>query len=247
MHISPISFCFEEVNLVLSPNRNTRPQGENGNVELLVIHCISLPADEFGGSDIYDLFLNQLDTTAHESYSSLEGLTVSSHLFIDRAGEVTQFVPFSERAWHAGVSNFNGKTNCNDFSIGIELEGTDHVPYTAEQYISLIECTRSILEFYPDIQFDNIVGHSDIAPDRKTDPGPSFDWERYQFGIKDIFEDNILEEQVVGVVVKDFEIELNSFDISPVNDNNLSYEGLLYNISHIFPCVEITDLSHGVT
>lgn len=231
MNISPISFCFEEVNLILSPNRNERPKDAEGNVELLVIHCISLPAGEFGGTYVQDLFLNQLDINAHESFKSLEGVEVSSHLFIDRSGEIIQFVPFSERAWHAGVSNFNGKVNCNNFSIGIELEGTEDIPYTFEQYSSLIACTESILNFYPDIKLDNIVGHSDIAPGRKTDPGDSFDWAYYKLGIKDLFEKRGLEP--------DFgPHNEESFNMGLIANDDLNCECFIYDTVNITAWIE---------
>ncbi len=161
-----------------SPNFGPRPPGTV--IDLLVIHNISLPAGEFGNSYIRDLFCNCLNCDAHPSFADLRDLQVSSHLLIDRAGGVTQFVGFGDRAWHAGVSEFEGRANCNDFSIGIELEGTDAIPYTAEQYQVLVQVTHALQHQYPQISTQRIVGHSDIAPGRKTDPGPAFDWHYYK-------------------------------------------------------------------
>lgn len=161
-----------------SPNFGERPP--NTVIDLLVIHNISLPAGEFGNGNIRDLFCNCLNCDAHPSFADLSDLRVSSHLLIDRAGAVTQFVGFGERAWHAGVSEYQGKTNCNDFSIGVELEGTDTIPYTLEQYQALVQVTRTLQHRYPHISSQRIVGHCDIAPGRKTDPGPAFDWHYYK-------------------------------------------------------------------
>lgn len=165
-----------------SPNYNQRPAG--AQIDLLVIHNISLPAGEFGTGCVEQLFTNCLDCNSHPSFSDLEGVKVSSHLLIDRAGQIIQFVPLHLRAWHAGDSSFQGRTGCNDFSIGVELEGTDHSPYTERQYESLQQLSRNIMALYPLISTDNIVGHSDIAPSRKTDPGEAFDWQRYLSGLK---------------------------------------------------------------
>lgn len=160
-----------------SPNWDERP---SEHIDLLVIHGISLPPGEFGGRFVHDLFANQLDPARHDYFKEIAHIKVSSHLFIDRLGELWQFVPFHKRAWHAGKSVFQGRENCNDFSIGIELEGTDTEPYTDAQYKTLTEATVAILETYPLISLDKIVGHSDIAPDRKTDPGSAFNWENYR-------------------------------------------------------------------
>ena len=157
-----------------SPNCNERPA--NTDIELLVIHNISLPAGQFGTGHIEQLFSNCLDCSAHPSFADLQGLEVSAHLLIDRRGAVTQFVPFERRAWHAGRSQYRGRDNCNDFSIGIELEGVDDQPYTERQYRALIAVGRALLTRYPALTLDRVVGHSDIAPERKTDPGPAFDW-----------------------------------------------------------------------
>lgn len=161
-----------------SPNADQRPGGEQPS--LLVIHNISLPPGCFGGSEIIDLFTNRLDCSAHPFFREIEGLRVSAHLLIDRHGAVTQFVSFLDRAWHAGVSNFDGRERCNDFSIGIELEGTDTVPYTDAQYRVLARITQALMRAYPAIEPQRICGHSDIAPGRKTDPGEAFDWPRYR-------------------------------------------------------------------
>ena len=159
-----------------SPNRDARPPG--AAIEALIVHAISLPPGQFGGADIEQLFLNTLDQTRHPSYAGLVGLNVSSHLLIRRDGEIVQFVPFIERAWHAGSSRCCGRSRVNDFSVGIELEGTDYGPFTARQYTALADVTRALVRVYP-IAFDRIFGHSDIAPGRKTDPGPYFDWPLY--------------------------------------------------------------------
>jgi len=162
---------------VVSPNFNQRPSGTA--ISLLVIHNISLPPGQYGGDHIEQFFTNQLDCTLDPFYKEIDGLEVSSHLLIKRTGEVVQFVPFSERAWHAGRSVFNSCEECNDFSIGIELEGVDDDPYTEAQYQSLAGITRSIMNEYPEINKNRITGHSDISPGRKTDPGESFDWKHF--------------------------------------------------------------------
>lgn len=161
----------------LSPNFDSRPAGET--IDLLVIHNISLPPDQYGGGFVHQLFANTLRQQDHPYFAGIAGLRVSSHLFIERSGKITQFVPFAARAWHAGESSFGGRTGCNDFSIGIELEGTDIEPYTAAQYGQLVLATCAIMDAYPAITRQRIVGHSDIAPGRKTDPGIAFDWHRY--------------------------------------------------------------------
>ncbi|WP_220183819.1 1,6-anhydro-N-acetylmuramyl-L-alanine amidase AmpD [Marinobacterium marinum] len=160
-----------------SPNCNERPDGE---VSLLVIHNISLPPGRFGGGHIAELFTNRLNPDAHPYFAEIQGLEVSAHVLIARDGSMTQFVPFDRRAWHAGRSCFQEREACNDFSIGVELEGTDELPYTDMQYQTLAAVTRALLKSYPDLKTERITGHSDIAPGRKTDPGPAFDWKRYQ-------------------------------------------------------------------
>jgi len=161
-----------------SPNFNERPTG--CAIELLVIHNISLPPGQFGGGHVVELFTNTLDCSAHPAFAELAGLQVSAHLLIERSGSVTQFVPFAARAWHAGISQFRGRDNCNDFSIGIELEGTDNTPYTDLQYEQLAQISALLQRAFPGIVPDHIVGHSDVAPGRKSDPGPAFDWNRYR-------------------------------------------------------------------
>lgn len=160
-----------------SPHRDQRPAGTA--VDLLVIHNISLPPGEFGGPWIDDLFLGRLDPKAHPYFRAIAGTRVSAHVLIRRDGHCLQYVPFGERAWHAGASSFGGRERCNDFSIGIELEGADDRPFEPSQYLALAEVTRLLLDAYPGIVPGRIVGHSDIAPGRKTDPGPHFDWARY--------------------------------------------------------------------
>ncbi|WP_345873398.1 1,6-anhydro-N-acetylmuramyl-L-alanine amidase AmpD [Shewanella algae] len=167
---------YKEAEPSPSPHFNHRPDGE---VSLLVIHNISLPAGRFGLPYIEQLFLGTLDTETDASFAGLKGLEVSAHFLIRRDGELRQFVSVDQRAWHAGVSNFEGRSGCNDFAIGIELEGTDDSGFTEEQYHKLITLTQSLQQAYPDITKERIVGHSDIAPGRKTDPGPGFDWQRY--------------------------------------------------------------------
>ena len=165
-----------------SPHHNSRPQGD---VSLLVIHGISLPPGEFGGPWIGDLFLGRLDPEAHPYFAGIASLQVSAHCLIRRDGELVQFVSFDERAWHAGVSEFAGRAACNDFSIGIELEGTDTSGYTEAQYQQLAAVSRCLMHHYPDITPERIVGHSDIAPGRKTDPGTGFDWALYRAMLRD--------------------------------------------------------------
>jgi AmpD protein len=146
-------------------------------VSLLVVHNISLPPGEFGGPGVVDLFLNRLDRSAHPYYLGLQGLEVSSHFFIRRDGELIQLVPCELRAWHAGASRWRGRERCNDFSVGIEVEGSDSVAFTDAQYAELARLTRELCARYP---IEDIAGHCDIAPQRKTDPGPLFDWVRYR-------------------------------------------------------------------
>jgi AmpD protein len=158
-----------------SPNCDLRPSGTA--IDLLVIHNISLPPGEFGGQAVAQLFTNTLDTDAHPYFAQLKGVRVSVHFLIQRTGEIIQFVPCSKRAWHAGASAWHGRTACNDFSIGVELEGTDFLPFSDHQYAALIRLTRVLKRTFP---IREIVGHSDIAPGRKTDPGQKFDWSRYR-------------------------------------------------------------------
>ena len=178
VHVDPASGLVEGARFVRSPNFDARPPG--CPIEVLIVHSISLPPGRFGGGDIERLFCNALDSSCHPFYEELKGLRVSAHLLIRRDGELVQFVPFLARAWHAGVSSCEGRTRVNDFSIGIELEGADSVPFADIQYQVLAAVTRSIIQAYPRITPQRIYGHSDIAPGRKTDPGPSFDWSRYR-------------------------------------------------------------------
>lgn len=161
-----------------SPNQDARPEGTV--IDLLVIHNISLPPGEFGGPWIDDLFLNRLDPDAHPYFAAIAQQRVSSHLLIRRDGELIQYVPLTRRAWHAGTSCFAGRECCNDYSIGIELEGDDTIPFTAEQYSTLVMTTQEIIQLFPAITLERITGHSDIAPGRKTDPGSAFDWRHYR-------------------------------------------------------------------
>lgn len=152
--------------------------GRRCEVELVVIHAISLPPGEFGKGYIFDLFMGTLDPKAHPTFGDLEGLEVSCHFLIERGGQIHQFVDPEDTAWHAGVSEFGGRTNCNEFSIGIELEGAYGVPFTEEQYRSLRLLLRALVLSYPRITAERVVGHEHISPGRKWDPGPSFSWER---------------------------------------------------------------------
>ncbi|HSH97410.1 MAG: 1,6-anhydro-N-acetylmuramyl-L-alanine amidase AmpD [Methylophilaceae bacterium] len=160
-----------KVSFIHSPNQDPRPAGND--IKLIVIHNISLPPNEYGGNGVIELFTNQLDPDVHPYYAEIHQLKVSSHFFIRRDGGVTQFVPCTQRAWHAGASNWQEQERCNDFSIGIELEGSDFEAFEIAQYIALNQLVSAIKEVYP---IQDIVGHSDIAPGRKTDPGPYFDW-----------------------------------------------------------------------
>lgn len=159
---------------VVSPNYDARPA--RVDIDMLVIHNISLPPNEYGGEAISRFFTNTLDHSAHPYFEQLKGIRVSSHFLVRRDGRIVQFVPCSKRAWHAGVSAWRGRERCNDFSIGIELEGSDFEPFTGQQYAALVRLTRRLKRIYP---IRDIVGHSDIAPERKTDPGAHFDWEGY--------------------------------------------------------------------
>ncbi len=168
---------LENARQLPSPNCSDRPPGEG--VSLLVIHNISLPPGEYGGGHVDELFCNTLDPQAHPYFAGIAHLRVSAHLLIDRQGRLTQYVPFSRKAWHAGQSCHGGRENCNDFSIGIELEGTDHEPFTPAQYDALVTVTQTLFQRFPALSPQTIVGHSDIAPGRKTDPGPHFDWAHF--------------------------------------------------------------------
>lgn len=170
LHISA-GGMLEGARYFASPNCDARPA--DARIELIVVHGISLPPREFGGPGIVDLFLNRLARGVHPYYAGIAELRVSAHFLIRRDGEILQFVPCVQRAWHAGVSLWRGRPRCNDFSVGIELEGTDDIPYEDAQYHALGALLTALRERYP---VQDVVGHSDIAPGRKTDPGPSFDW-----------------------------------------------------------------------
>ena len=175
--ITPEGWCN---GIARSPCENFDARPEQTVIDLLVIHNISLPPEEYGGSYIEDLFANQLDCDAHPYFEKLRDLKVSAHFLIKRDGSAHQFVATQDRAWHAGVSVFDGRAGCNDFALGVELEGTDDIDYTDEQYACLAELTSTLIAHYPALTSDRIVGHCDIAPGRKTDPGDSFDWQRFK-------------------------------------------------------------------
>ncbi|MEX2468865.1 MAG: 1,6-anhydro-N-acetylmuramyl-L-alanine amidase AmpD [Pseudohongiellaceae bacterium] len=172
-----------EASYVASPNCDARPP--DGGIDLLVIHNISLPPGEFGTGCVQRLFRNDLDCDAHPYFDRLRELRVSAHLLIERSGALYQFVDFDRRAWHAGQSEYCGRSQCNDFSLGIELEGTDEQAFTATQYRTLTDVTCALMDTYPALNMERIVGHSDIAPGRKTDPGPCFDWRRYRADLQE--------------------------------------------------------------
>ena len=179
--VAAVEGWFSGLRRVPSPNFDARPAGSV--IELLVIHAISLPPRRYGGPWIEDLFLNRLDTAADPYFAGLAGLRVSAHFLVRRDGACLQFVSIADRAWHAGVSRFRGRSACNDFSVGIELEGCDEDPFTDAQYGALGMLTQRVLRACPGITPDSIVGHADIAPERRTDPGPCFDWQRYRRGL----------------------------------------------------------------
>ena len=181
MQINLNTGLIESAVLCLSPNKDTRP--ENTDIDLIVIHSISLPPGQYGGNAIEQFFQNKLDRTQHPYFEEIHEMQVSSHVLIKRDGEIVQFVPFHERAWHAGKSEFCGRKRCNDFSVGIELEGTDSDKFEDIQYAKLSQLITALKAAYPAIA-DNITGHSDIAPGRKKDPGSGFDWDRLQSKIK---------------------------------------------------------------
>jgi len=179
----PVSFSIDNGLLspatqINSPNFDVRPAG--ASVELLVFHCISLPPGQYGGNAIEHFFTNQLAVDEHPYFQKIAELKVSAHLLIRRDAEVLQFVNFEQRAWHAGASCFEGREACNDFSIGIELEGTDDTAFTRLQYEALSAISAVLITAYPKLTEKNIVGHEHIAPQRKTDPGPGFDWKLYR-------------------------------------------------------------------
>jgi AmpD protein len=184
LQIESATGLLTRVRQVLSPHCDARPKG--AAAELIVVHGISLPAGEFGGPWIDHLFAGDLRPDAHPSLREVAELRVSAHAVIRRDGSITQYVPFGMRAWHAGHSEYQGRSGCNDFSIGIELEGTDSIPYTDAQYECVTALIRALLATYSTLAAERIAGHSDIAPGRKTDPGPAFEWTRLR---------NLLAEQ----------------------------------------------------
>jgi len=176
LHIDTATGRLQKVRQVLTTHFDERPAGVLP--ELIVVHGISLPPGEFGGPWIEQLFAGDLRPEAHPYFEQIIATRVSAHVLVRRDGQLIQFVPFAQRAWHAGKSNWCGREGCNDFSIGIELEGTDEVPYEAAQYQALAALTGALCRAYPSLSVERVVGHSDIAPGRKTDPGDSFDWPR---------------------------------------------------------------------
>ncbi len=174
MKIDPETGLLENVNYTASPNCDARP--DHCDISLVVIHSISLPPGNFGGPWIEKLFTNQLPPDEHPYFETIKDFRVSAHMLINREGELQQFVPFNQRAWHAGASCYEGREACNDFSIGIELEGTDDSAFNDIQYRKLAELVAALEKTYPSIDRQRLTGHSDIAPGRKTDPGTGFDW-----------------------------------------------------------------------
>ncbi len=170
------NFILKNCEFIKSPNYDDRPI--NVKVDTIIIHCISLPENEYNNENVTSLFLNDLDINLHPSFEMLHELKVSSHVLIKRDGKLIQYVPFDKRAWHAGKSEYKGRSNYNDFSIGIELHGSITDNYTNDQYLSLKNLIDELKETFPSITDSNILGHSDIAPERKNDPGPNFIWEK---------------------------------------------------------------------
>ncbi len=177
MQLTIVNHWLNAAERVVSPNYNDRPANR---IDMLVIHNISLPPGEFGGPYISQLFTNQLNPSQHPYFEQISGLEVSAHLLIRRDGTMIQYVPFDKRAWHAGQSCFSGDENCNDFAIGVELEGVDDVPYEPVQYQRLAQVSKVLMETYRKLTPQRIAGHCDIAPGRKTDPGEAFDWGRFR-------------------------------------------------------------------
>jgi AmpD protein len=188
--INPVTGLLDEARYVASPNYDDYPEG--CSAELVVVHNISLPPGEFGGPWIEALFTNRLPADEHPYFADIAGMQVSAHLLIRRSGELVQFVPFNRRAWHAGQSSYQGREGCNDFSIGIELEGTDELPYEAVQYERLLDVLQALFAAYPKLSPEHLAGHEHIAPGRKTDPGPAFDWAllRHELANRDILSGN---------------------------------------------------------
>ena len=175
MLLDPVTGWCSGVRHCPSAHCNERPQGE---ISLLVLHNISLPPGQFGTGKVQEFFTSGLNASEHAYFAGIADMRVSAHFFIERDGQISQFVSCLQRAWHAGVSSFAGRENCNDFSLGIELEGTDDLPYSEAQYDALVPLVQQLLAAYPALSVERICGHCDIAPGRKTDPGPAFDWPR---------------------------------------------------------------------
>ena len=175
MLLDPVTGWCAGVRHCPSAHCNERPQGE---ISLLVLHNISLPPGQFGTGKVQEFFTSGLNASEHAYFAGIVDMRVSAHFFIERDGQISQFVSCLQRAWHAGVSSFAGRENCNDFSLGIELEGTDDLPYSEAQYDALVPLVQQLLAAYPALSVERICGHCDIAPGRKTDPGPAFDWPR---------------------------------------------------------------------
>jgi AmpD protein len=183
LKIDPATGLLTGARQVLSPHCDARPAGVAP--ELLVVHGISLPPGEFGGPWIDRLFTGTLPAEVHPYFKEIEGLIASAHALIRRDGQIVQYVPFGERAWHAGKSAYQGRPGCNDFSIGVELEGADGTPYTDAQYEALTALTAALLACYASLSAEAVTGHSDVAPGRKTDPWPTFDWPRFRALLKE--------------------------------------------------------------
>ncbi len=171
------SHWLDQAKKIVTSNFDERPL--ETDISLIIIHCISLPPNQFGGSYIDQLFCNKLNPDEHPYFKEVFNLKVSAHLLINRSGEITQYVAFNKRAWHAGLSEYKGRSQCNDYSIGIELEGTETQQYTDKQYEKLTLVSKALFNYYPGLSSKNIVGHCHIAPERKTDPGKSFNWEKF--------------------------------------------------------------------
>jgi AmpD protein len=188
--VNPETGLIAPARQCLSPNRDARPA--EASLDMIVLHGISLPPGKFGGGEIQALFLNELDWDAHPYFGEIRGMEVSAHLLIRRDGELVQFVPFTERAWHAGESSFRGRARCNDFSVGIELEGEDETPYDERQYAVLPAVLQALITAYPQITAREIAGHCDVSPGRKSDPGPAFDWPRLYDALEEHIENDKL-------------------------------------------------------
>jgi AmpD protein len=178
----PVTGLLGGARLVPSPNCDARPPGVEP--DLIILHGISLPPGEFGGPWIDQLFTNRLPAGAHPYFDEIAALRVSAHVLVRRDGEAVQYVPFHQRAWHAGVSSWEGRERCNDYSIGIEIEGTDASPYEAAQYATVASLIVELCRAYPSLSIERVVGHSDVAPGRKSDPGIAFDWPRLRTEVR---------------------------------------------------------------